>query len=179
VRAAQQAEQQSDDEQSDESEQPPAGDDMQLDEPTMVASAQVRAVVQAGAVLEELLTDVWADEDVISAFDRLQPAAVPTYAQLSEQSAQQGQQQQQQLWQQQQQQQHKAGGQQQHKAGGQDTLQLQPAHSRVAADPQGVKVGAAVGTQQFHAFAEYVLDNALLGTLQEGRVAGTAADDEA
>jgi hypothetical protein len=134
-----------------------------------LASAQVRAVAQAGAVLEELLTDVWAGEDIISAFDRLQPAAMPTYAQLREQSTRQ-EQQQQPPWLQQ----HQADEQLQ------DSAQRQPAaQSGLAAGPQGATVGASMDPQQFHAFAEYVLDNALLGTLQEGGVAGAAEDDQA
>lgn len=141
---------------------------MHLNGPAVMASAQVRAVEQAGAVLEELLTDIWADEDVISAFDRLQPAALPTYAQLRELSTQQEQQQQ--LW------------PQQHQADEhlQETAQRQPAvQSGVSAGQQGATGGTSIGLPQFHAFAEYVLDNALLGTLQEGGVAGAAEDDDA
>jgi hypothetical protein len=121
-------------------------------------SAQSQAISMAGAVLEELLTDAWADEDVISAFERLQPAPVPTYMQLCKQTVPQVAQHQLQA--------HGAGH------------QLVQADKQVSA-PQQVDASTYVHApqQDFHAFAEYVLDNALLGTLQEGGVAAEAATD--
>lgn len=98
-------------------------------------------------MLEGLLTDAWADEDVISAFDKLQPAAVPTYVRLSKTPPQQQQQ--------------------------------QPAGQGPGAGAQRqAPVEAALRDQNFQAFAEYVLDNALLGSLQEGGVAAVVAQGE-
>jgi hypothetical protein len=107
------------------------------------SAAKFQAIRAAGAVLEELLTDAWADEDVISAFDKLQPAAVPTYVRLSKTPPQQ-------------QQQPGQGSGVQHQA----------------------PVEAALRDENFQAFAEYVLDNALLGSLQEGGVAAVVAQGE-
>jgi hypothetical protein len=117
-------------------------------------SAQSQAISVAGAVLEELLTDAWADEDVISAFERLQPAPVPTYTQLCKQTV------------------HQVAQLQAHGAG----QQLVQADEPVTV-PKQVDAHAALQQQEFHAFAEYVLDNALLGTLQEGGMAEEAAAD--
>jgi hypothetical protein len=110
-------------------------------------AARFQAIRAAGAVLEELLTDAWADEDVISAFDKLQPAAVPTYVRLSKTPPQQQQQ--------------------------------QPAGQGPGAGAQRqAPVEAALRDQNFQSFAEYVLDNALLGSLQEGGVAAAVTQGE-
>lgn len=168
ARAAQ-AEQERQQQQPPDEEASQAGNDEQQHDPAAAAAGsagsvgQLQAVSLAGAVLEELLTDVWADEDVISAFDRLQPAPGPTAVQLSKPSHHQQQQVGTLLG---------PGGnaaQVQHQALADEDQQQRPA------------VEAALRDQGFHAFAEYVLDNALLGSLQEGGIAaaaGAAAQDE-
>lgn len=123
-------------EQQQEQEQeqgPEAGqEEQQAAQGAAPGSAQLQAVPLAGAVLEALLTDAWGDEDVISAFERLQPPP-PAYSQL---------------------------------------CNKQPAE-RVAQQQQfvcDVQCGVAERQQQQHQFAEYVLNNALLGAFQEGGV---------
>lgn len=151
ARAAQQQQQQLDADQ--EGEQDPQAAAAAAPPP---GRAQSQAVRMAGAVLEEVLTDAWAEEDVISAFERLQPAPVPMYTQVCKQAGPQAPQHQLQA--------HCTG------------QQLVQAGEPVSV-PQQVDVHAALQQQDFHAFAEYVLDNALLGTLQEGGVAPEAATD--
>lgn len=93
----------------------------------------------AAAVLEELLTDAWADEEVISAFNDHNEHSVPSSAQV----------------------------------------QQQETGSSTRADRAEQAANAVLNQQDFQAFAEYVLDNAMLGTLQEGGMAGAdAAEDE-
>lgn len=114
-------------------------------------AAELQAISMAAAVLEELLTDAWADEEVISAFN----------------------------------------GHNEHSAQSQSLLQssAQPSSSQAQQRENGSStqddgaeqaVNAVLNQKDFQAFAEYVLDNAMLGTLQEGGVAGTedAAEDE-
>ena len=109
-----------------------------VDEAAAADAAEQQALRMAGAVLEQLLTEAWADEDMISAFhsSSSEPAAEAC----------------------------KDDSQQQQTGSGRSL-----GHSAAnAARPSQGASASKLGDQNVQAFAEYVLDNALLGTLQEG-----------
>jgi hypothetical protein len=125
-----------------------------------VAGQQAAGLAAAAAVLEGLLADAWADGEVAAAFEQLEPAPVPVFAQQRRRQQQQ----------------------QDGDVGDLPQVQVLPeeavyaGHQQAVGDAGGEGVAkpaeeAAVGVQQqpdFQAFADFVLDSAVVGILQDG-----------
>jgi hypothetical protein len=125
-------------------------------------SQQAAGLSAAAAVLEGLLADAWVDGEVAAAFEHLELAPVPVFAELRQQQAKD------------------AGLQQRDVSGMADVRQLAAADE---ADQADTAVGVAAGyaedaaaaaapdvlrQPEFQAFADFVLESAVVGILQEG-----------
>jgi hypothetical protein len=119
-------------------------------------SQQAAGLSAAAAVLEGLLADAWADGEVAAAFEHLEPAPVPVFAELKQQQAQ------------------GATLQQQDVAVMANPGQLAAGDEHDLGSASGADAGhsedaAAEVLQQpeFQAFADFVLESAVVGILQE------------
>jgi hypothetical protein len=120
---------------------------------------QAAGLSAAAAVLEGLLADAWADGEVAAAFEDLEPAPVLTFAELRQQQVDSDSLQQQ-------------GMTAARQLAEEDTgeAQVQAANGIAAGQAEGAAAAAAEVLQQpeFQAFADFVLESAVVGILQEG-----------
>lgn len=140
--------------------------------PTLpAATAATAPLAAAKAVLEDIVAEVWADREVAAAFEQLQQAPVPVFAELREapsgvnavqvdaEVVMQGN--------------SAAEDGVPNPTTGPAASAVVPAAAELAGAGSGGADGPAAAQQvlkqpKFQAFADYVIDNALVGILQEG-----------